>query len=88
MNTILLVNREDFLLLNPYLKKPVFSVFIARHESWQFYFPLYIYRICRYGMTSCLKRYMNMNFDKFLLRSEDEMDFLPIIPLMKVTREI
>ncbi len=30
---------------------------------------------------------MNMSIEKFLLRSEDEMDFLPIIPLNESDQE-
>ncbi len=33
------------------------------------------------GMTYCLKLDKSMSFNKFLLRPEDEMDFMPIIPL-------
>ena len=32
-------------------------------------------------MTDCLKQIMDMNIEKFLLRTEEEMDFMPIIPL-------
>src|SRR6188768_669079 len=32
-------------------------------------------------MTDCRKKIMDMNIEKFLLRAEDEMDFMPIIPL-------
>ena len=53
-------------------------------------FPLYFYRLiptATVGMTDCLKRILTMNIDQFLLRSEDEMDFLPIIPLNETDQE-
>ena len=53
-------------------------------------FPLYFYRLIptlAVGMTDCLNRILTMNIDQFLLRSEDEMDFLPIIPLNETDQE-
>lgn len=38
-------------------------------------------------MTDCLKKIMDINIEKFLLRSEDEMDFMPIIPLNETDHE-
>lgn len=38
-------------------------------------------------MTDCLKKIMDINIEKFLLRTEDEMDFMPIIPLNETDQE-
>src|SRR5678810_455649 len=38
-------------------------------------------------MTVCLNEVLFMSFEKFALQSEDEMDFLPIIPLNESDQE-
>ncbi len=38
-------------------------------------------------MTDCLTKIMDINIEKFLLRTEDEMDFMPIIPLNETDQE-
>ncbi len=51
-------------------------------------FPIYFYRRCRRNdRLSNTELKMNMSIEKFLLRSEDEMDFLPIIPLNESDQE-
>jgi ATP-dependent Lon protease len=40
-----------------------------------------------YFVSDCLNEELVMSFEKFLLRSEDEMDFLPIIPLNETDQE-
>jgi len=51
-------------------------------------FPIYFYRRRRRNdRLSNTELKMNMSIEKFLLRSEDEMDFLPIIPLNESDQE-
>ena len=51
-------------------------------------FPIYFYhRHRRNDRLSNTELKMNMSIEKFLLRSEDEMDFLPIIPLNESDQE-
>ncbi|MEO5946232.1 MAG: endopeptidase La [Chitinophagaceae bacterium] len=51
-------------------------------------FPIYFYRRrWRNDRFSNTELKLNMNIEKFLLRSEDEMDFLPIIPLNESDQE-
>jgi len=51
-------------------------------------FPIYFYRHHRRNdRLSNTELKMNMSIEKFLLRSEDEMDFLPIIPLNESDQE-
>jgi len=51
-------------------------------------FPIYFYRHrWRNDRLSNTELKMNMSIEKFLLRSEDEMDFLPIIPLNESDQE-
>ena len=51
-------------------------------------FPIYFSRRCRRNdRLSNTELKMNMSIEKFLLRSEDEMDFLPIIPLNESDQE-
>ena len=49
-------------------------------------FTLYFYR-SRFGDDRLSKEDMTMDIEKYMLRSEDEMDFLPIIPLNEGDQE-
>jgi len=49
-------------------------------------FTLYFYRP-RFGDDRLSKEDMTMDIEKYMLRSEDEMDFLPIIPLNEGDQE-
>lgn len=50
------------------------------------HFTLYFYRFPQLG-DSLTKEDLTMNIDRFLQRSEDDMDFLPIIPLNEGDQE-
>lgn len=47
----------------------------------------YIFIALLKRMTDCRKNIMDMNIEKFLMRTEEEMDFMPIIPLNENDQE-
>src|SRR6185503_4837267 len=53
----------------------------ARHKYWQLFIPLYFCGPPFGGNDRMSKVLKSMSIEKKLLRPEDDMDFLPIIPL-------